>query len=155
MVTCQELQDLNFGKLNTAVTQWKQMLDKLVLLADGGDGGVNAADFERKAAAADWKGDNATVTKEFTTTTARQFDDMVTEARSIHKILQEAATNLKKNQDDLKAAIDKWAKQWIHIDGKGTAMYSGPPREVPGGPKEQPSQEVVDSAAAEIAKILD
>jgi hypothetical protein len=155
MVTCQELQDLNFGKLNTAVTQWKQMLDKLVLLADGGDGGINAADFERKATAADWKGDNATVTKEFTTTTARQFDDMVTEARSIHKILQEAATNLKKNQDDLKAAIDKWAKQWIYIDAKGAAMYSGPPREVEGGPKEQPSQEVVDSAAAEIAKILE
>ncbi|MEV6395770.1 hypothetical protein AB0M39_13480 [Streptomyces sp. NPDC051907] len=155
MVTCQELQDLNFSKLSTAVTQWQQMLDKLVTLADGGDGGVNAADLERKANGADWKGDNATVTKSFTTTTARQFDDMVTEARSIHKILQEAHTGLKKNQDDLKTAIAKWAKKYIYIDAKGSAMYSGPPREVEGGPKEQPSQEEVDAAAAEISKILE
>ncbi|MCX4823652.1 hypothetical protein OG883_28015 [Streptomyces sp. NBC_01142] len=155
MVTCQELQDLNLGKLNTAVTQWQQMLNKLVTLADGGDGGINAADLERKANAADWKGDNATVTKAFTTTTARQFDDVVTEARSIHKILQEAHTNLKKNQDDLKTTIDKWSKKNVYIDAKGGAMYAGPPREVEGGPKEQPSQEVVDTAAAEVGRILD
>ncbi|HET6357240.1 DUF6571 family protein [Streptomyces sp.] len=155
MVTCQELQELNLSKLNTAVTQWKQMLDKLVILADGGDGGINAADLERKANAADWKGDNATVTKAFTTTTARQFDDMVTEARSIHKILEEAHTNLKKHQEDLKTTIDTWAKKYVYIDEKGTAMYSGPQREVPGGPKEQTSQEEVDQAAREVGRILE
>ncbi|MFK4224221.1 DUF6571 family protein [Streptomyces sp. NPDC019890] len=155
MVTCQELQDLNLTKLNTAVTQWKQMLDKLVTLADGGDGGINAADLERKANAADWKGDNATVTKEFTTTTARQFDDMVTEARSIHKILEEAHANLKKHKEDLKTTIDTWAKKNVYIDDKGSAMYSGPQREVPGGPKEQTSQEEVDQAAREVGRILE
>ncbi|MFJ1745384.1 DUF6571 family protein [Streptomyces sp. NPDC088116] len=155
MVTCQELQDLNLSKLNTAVEQWKQMLDKLVLLADGGDGEVNAADLERKANAADWKGDNAAVTKEFTTTTARQFDDMVTEARSIHKIIQEAHRDLKKHKDDLRTTIDAWAKKNVYIDEKGGARYGGPPREVEGGPKEQTSQEEVDRAAREVARILE
>lgn len=155
MVTCQELQDLNLSKLNTAVTQWQQMLNKLVTLADGGDGGINAADLERKANAADWKGDNATVTKQFTTTTARQFDDMVTEARSIHKILEEAHANLKKHKEDLKTTIDTWAKKNVYIDDKGGAMYSGPQREVEGGPKEQTSQEEVDQAAREVGRILE
>lgn len=154
MVTCQELQDLHLGALNTAVTQWGEMLGKLVDLADNGDGGIDAASLERKANAAEWKGANASVTKEFTTTTARQFDDMVTEARSIHQILQETHTDLKKHKEDLRTTIDAWAKQQIYIDAKGVARYSGPPGGEAGG-GERPSQEDVDRAAREVAAILE
>ncbi|MFD9217910.1 hypothetical protein ACFVY9_33420 [Streptomyces sp. NPDC059544] len=134
MVTYQELHDLNLSKLNTAVTQWQQMLNKLIILADGGDGGVNASDLEKKANAADWKGDSATVTRKFTTTTARQFEDMVTEARSIHSILQDAHTNLKKHKEDLGTTVSTWATKSIYINSNGNAQYSGPPREVEGAP---------------------
>lgn len=155
MVTCWELQDLNLGKLNTAVTQWQQMLNKLITLADGGDGGINAADLERKANAADWKGDNAAVTKAFTTATARQFDDMVTEARSIHKILQEAHSDLKKHKEDMRTTIDKWSKRHIYINEKGGASSALPPSAVSGNAKlEPPTQEEVDTAAAEVGRIL-
>lgn len=155
MVTCQELQDLRLGKLNTAVTQWQQMLNKLIKLADGGDGGINAADLERKANAADWQGDNATVSKAFTTKTARQFDDIVTEARSIHKILQDAHTDLKRHKEDLRTTIDKWSKRHIYINEKGGAVSALPPSAVTGNSKlEPPTQEEVDTAAAEVGTIL-
>ncbi|MCX4511360.1 hypothetical protein OHA27_13795 [Streptomyces sp. NBC_01619] len=153
MVTYQELHDLNLSKLNTAVTHWQQMLSKLVILADGGDGGVNAADLEKRANAADWKGDSATVTKKFTTTTARQFDDMVTEARSIHSILQDAHTNLKKHKEDLGTAVSTWAKKNIYINSNGNAQYAGPPREVEGAPP-PPTQEELDSAQRDIDRIM-
>lgn len=155
MVTCQELQDLRLGKLNTAVTQWQQMLNKLIKLADGGDGGINAADLERKANAADWQGDNATVSKAFTTKTARQFDDIVTEARSIHKILQDAHTDLKRHKEDLRTTIDKWSKKNVYINEKGVASSAAPPGAVAGNAKiETPTQEDVDTAAAEVGTIL-
>ncbi|MFI1940570.1 hypothetical protein ACH44C_25890 [Streptomyces purpureus] len=153
MVTFQELQDLNLSKLNTAVTQWQQMLNKLVILAEGGDGGINAADLEKKANAADWKGDSATVTKQFTTTTARQFDDMVTEARSVHSILQDAHTDLKKQKDDLSTAVATWAKKNIYINANGNAQYSGPTREVEGAPP-PPTQEELDGAQRDIDRIV-
>jgi hypothetical protein len=121
MVTYQELYDLNLSKLSTAVTHWRQMLDKLVVLADGGDGEVNAADLERKANAAEWKGDNATVSKRFTTTTARQFDDMVTEARSIHSVLRDAHASLTKHRGDLRAAVAEWYKKEVYFDSRGKA----------------------------------
>ncbi|MFE9013716.1 hypothetical protein [Streptomyces cyaneofuscatus] len=75
MVTFQELNDLRLGKLQAAVTDWQAMIDKLVKVADGGGGAVSAADMDRKAKAADWKGQNATVTKDFVTVTAREFGD--------------------------------------------------------------------------------
>lgn len=152
MVSCQELQDLNLSTLNTATVQWRQMLAKLVTLADGADGGTSAAALERRAAGADWKGDNATVTKEFTTRTAREFDDMVTEARSIHAVLRDAHTELRKHQSDLRAAIDRWAKRNVRIEGTGTVRSALGPTERDRQP--QPTQEDIDTAAAEIAAIL-
>ncbi|MGS2589745.1 DUF6571 family protein [Streptomyces hebeiensis] len=160
MVSYQELRDLRLGKLDTAVTEWQEMVRKLVTLAEGGDGGVSAADLERKANAADWKGDNATVTKAFTTTTARQFGDMLTEARSVHTILDDAHSALKKHKDDLTAAVDKWARKNVHVNAKGTVV-SAVPLGVRDGDStltagtEPPSQEDIDTAAAEIATILE
>ncbi|MFD5116684.1 hypothetical protein ACFWNG_30955 [Streptomyces sp. NPDC058391] len=156
MVTCQELQDLSLGRLQTAVTQWEQMVRKLTTLAEGGDGGINAADLERKAKTADWRGDNATVTKAFTTTTARQFDDILTEARSVHTILQGAHTALKKHKEDLLTTIARWSKKNIYINEKGAAVSAMPSGAAAGNAKlEAPTQEEVNMAAKEVAKILE
>ncbi|MEV4684776.1 DUF6571 family protein [Streptomyces kurssanovii] len=152
MVTYQELYELNLTKLSTAVTHWRQMLDKVVILADGGDGEVNAADLERRANAADWKGDNATVSKKFTTTTARQFDDMVTEARSIHSILRDAHASLTKHRGDLRAAVAEWSKKQVYFNSKGKAERFSLV-EKPVGPLPPADQDMV-TAQADIDRIL-
>ncbi|MFV2118731.1 hypothetical protein ACE14D_09885 [Streptomyces sp. Act-28] len=154
MVTLQELQDLRLGRLGTAVSHWEQMVRKLTALAQGGDGGVNAADFAAKAKAADWKGDNATVTKAFTTKTAAQFTDILTEARSIHAVLRDAHMALAGQQRALKAAVDRWRGENITFDGQGRAH-----RVVRHADNSSPDQEVaperLQTAAGEIASIVE
>ncbi|MCP9987766.1 hypothetical protein LUX01_14795 [Streptomyces sudanensis] len=121
MVTWQELRDLRLGKLGTAVTQWEEMVRKLTSLAQGGDGGANAADFAAKAGSADWKGDNATVTKAFTLKTAQQFTDMLTEARSIHSVLRDAHATLAANQRALEDVVRRWHSLSVGWDAQGRA----------------------------------
>lgn len=155
MVTFEELSDLRLGKLQAAVTDWKTMVDKLVKIADGGDGGTSAASLEKKAKAANWKGRNATVTKGFVTTTAREFDDAVTAARSVHTILSGAHGKLKKCKEDLTTAVDNAAKKNIYINDKGSAVASVPPPHVAGDAKiKEPTQAELDAAAGEISGIL-
>ncbi|MEU4684820.1 DUF6571 family protein [Streptomyces xinghaiensis] len=155
MMTPQQLSDLHLGKLGTAASEWRVMVGKLEKLAGGGDGGISAADLRRKAEAADWQGDNATVTRKFVGVTARQFDDILTEARSVQKVLLDAHTRLKKHKADMSEAITRWAKQNIYINDKGGAVPAVPPPAVAGEAKvEPPTQAELDSAAAEIGRIL-
>ncbi|MER7830983.1 hypothetical protein [Streptomyces sp. NPDC095602] len=154
MVNLQELQDLRLGKLGTAVSHWEQTVRKLTALAHGDDGGVNAADFAAKARAADWKGDNATVTKAFTTKTAAQFTDILTEARSIHAVLRDAHTALAGQQRALKAAVDRWRGEKIHFDIQGRAH--GVARHADNSSSVEPvPPERLQVAATEIAAILE
>ncbi|MBT2506957.1 hypothetical protein J7I98_13865 [Streptomyces sp. ISL-98] len=148
--------DLRLGKLKAAVTDWEQMVGKLRALATGGGGGINAADLKAKAEAADWSGANATVTKGFVAKTASEFNDVVTEARSVHKILQESHAAFKKHQEELKTTVDRWAKRNVYINDKGGAVSAAPPGAVAGNAKtEAPTQEDVDAAAAEVGRILE
>ncbi|MFE0640741.1 hypothetical protein ACFW2Y_03815 [Streptomyces sp. NPDC058877] len=59
-----------------------------------------------KADKSTWRGENASVTKEFVTKTAKEFGDAVTEAESVRDLLQDAHQLLKSAQDDLKATYD-------------------------------------------------
>ncbi|MFJ6994983.1 MULTISPECIES: hypothetical protein [unclassified Streptomyces] len=154
MVNLQELQDLRLGKLGTAVSHWEQTVRKLTALAHGDDGGVNAADFAAKARAADWKGDNATVTKAFTTKTAAQFTDILTEARSIHAVLRDAHTALAGQQRALKAAVDRWRGENITFDGQGRA-HRVIRHADNSTPDEAVAPERLQAAAAEIASIVE
>ncbi|MFI2227315.1 hypothetical protein [Streptomyces fradiae] len=154
MVTLQELRDLRLGKLGTAVSHWEQMVRKLTALAQGGDGGANAADFAAKAKAADWKGDNATVTKAFTTKTAQQFTDILTEARSIHAVLRDAHTALAGHQRSLTSAVDRWHAEKISFDSGGRA-YGGSRHADNSATAEHVPPERLQAAATEIAAILE
>ncbi|MEK8144307.1 hypothetical protein NKH18_28080 [Streptomyces sp. M10(2022)] len=78
---------------------------------------------------AEWQGLNAGVTRQFVAKTAAEFSDVVTEARSVHQILQDSYTDLKKHQEDLQTTVDRWAKRNVHINDKGGAVSS-----VPSGP---------------------
>ncbi|MGW6637263.1 hypothetical protein [Streptomyces cyaneofuscatus] len=155
MVTFQELNDLRLGKLQAAVTDWQAMIDKLVKVADGGGGAVSAADMDRKAKAADWKGQNATVTKDFVTVTAREFGDVVTVARSVHTILTGAHSKLTEHKSDLADAVSRAAKKNIYVNDKGMVNAAVPSPQAAGNAKiEPPTQAEIDAVAREISTIL-
>ncbi|NDZ67542.1 DUF6571 family protein [Streptomyces cyaneofuscatus] len=155
MVTFQELNDLRLGKLQAAVTDWQAMIDKLVKVADGGGGAVSAADMDRKAKAADWKGQNATVTKDFVTVSAREFGDVVTVARSVHTILSGAHSKLTKHKSDLADAVSRAAKKNIYVNDKGMVNAAVPSPQAAGNAKiEPPTQAEIDAVAREISTIL-
>lgn len=155
MVTFQELNDLRLGKLQAAVADWQAMVDKLVKVADGGNGEVSAADLGSKAKAAEWKGQNATVTKDFVTVTAREFDDVVTVARSVHTILSGAHSKLTKHKSDLADAVGRAAKKNIYVNEKGMVNAAVPSPQAAGSAKiEPPTQAEIDAVAKEISTIL-
>lgn len=136
MVTFQELNDLRLGKLQAAVTDWQAMIDKLVKVADGGGGAVSAADMDRKAKAADWKGQNATVTKDFVTVTAREFGDVVTVARSVHTILSGAHSKPTKHKSNLADAESRAAKKNIYVNDKAMVDAAIPSPQAAGNAKQ-------------------
>ncbi|MCX2969690.1 MULTISPECIES: hypothetical protein [Streptomyces] len=152
MVTFQELNDLRLGKLKSAVTDWSEMAEKLTRLADGEDGGTSAAGLSKRAKAADWKGHNATVTKGFVTTTAAEFDDVVTAAKSVHTILSGAHEAFTRHQRELGEAVDRAARKNIHITPAGEVMAAFC---APGTAQDAtPTQAELDGAAKEIGDIL-
>ncbi|MFD6275945.1 hypothetical protein ACFWFI_10275 [Streptomyces sp. NPDC060209] len=159
MLKVSELLNLRLGKLQSAVADWGQMVSKLQSLATGegsaGTGGVNASELRVQAENADWEGQNASVTRQFVTKTAAEFTDVVTEARSVHKILQDSHDDLKKHKEDLQTTVDRWAKRNVHINENGGAVSSVPSGAAAGTAKIEPaSQDEVDAAAAEVGRIL-
>ncbi|WP_326697360.1 hypothetical protein OG909_08485 [Streptomyces sp. NBC_01754] len=97
MPTFEQLLTARLGPLDTAVTQWTEMIGKLTSPLQ-----TDASAMKSKADKSSWKGENATVTKEFVTKTAKEFGDAVTEAESVRDLLKDAHTLFKTAQDDLK-----------------------------------------------------
>ncbi|MER5475456.1 DUF6571 family protein [Streptomyces sp. NPDC002734] len=154
-LTVEELRHLRLGTLNEAVTNWRVMADKLNKLATGGSGDVSARDLESKAKAADWEGVNATVSREFVTKTAKQFEDAAAEAKDVLGILSDLASQMAKHKESLETAISELRGQHILVLGDGTIVNSGPK----GPPKEhlgtaKVSQESLEAAKARITRIL-
>ncbi|MGW4699572.1 DUF6571 family protein [Streptomyces sp. NPDC004285] len=100
MPTFDQLLNAKLGPMDTAATQWTEMIAKLTRLR------TDASAMTSKADKSTWRGENASVTKEFVTKTAKEFGDAVTEATSVRDLLQDAHTLLKSAQDDLKATYD-------------------------------------------------
>ncbi len=100
MPTFEQLLNAKLGPLNTAATQWTEMIAKLARLK------TDASAMKSKAGKSSWEGENASVTKEFVTKTAKEFSDAVTEAESVRDLIQDAYTLLKSAQDDLKATYE-------------------------------------------------
>lgn len=100
MPTFEQLLNARFGPLDTAVTQWTEMITKLTELQ------TDAKAMKTKADKSTWKGENATVTKEFVTKTAKEFSDAVIEATSVRDLLKDAHALLKAAQRDLKDAYE-------------------------------------------------
>lgn len=100
MPTFEQLLNAKLGPLDTAATEWTEMITKLAQLQ------TDARAMQTKADKATWKGENARVTKEFVTKTAKEFTDAVTEAESVRDLLKDAHTLLTTAQSDLKAAYE-------------------------------------------------
>ncbi|MEU1708255.1 hypothetical protein ABZ478_23245 [Streptomyces sp. NPDC005706] len=155
-LTVQELTDLRLGTLKTAVDDWKTMTGRLEKLTTGGAGDVSASDLEKKANTADWKGVNATVSREFVAKTAKQFADAAAEAKSVLGLLRDAHADLTGHKKDLSAAIDELAKKNIYVGGNGKVSSSVPSGAAAGDGKgiHQPGDEELDAARQRITRIL-
>jgi hypothetical protein len=99
--TFEQLLTARLAPLGTAVTQWTEMIGKLKSPLR-----TDAKAMKAKADKSSWKGENATVTKEFVTKTAKEFGDAVTEAESVRDLLKDAHALFKSAQDDLKYAYE-------------------------------------------------
>ncbi|MEU0101548.1 hypothetical protein [Streptomyces sp. NPDC006267] len=154
-MTAQELTDLRLGTLDTAVADWETMAKRLKTLSTGDGGGVNAKRLETEAKAADWQGLNATVTKEFVTKTAVEFQDVAGQATSVLGILRDAGAAFKKHKADLRTVIDDVAKQNIYINAKGGAVASVPSGAAAGtGDIHNPSDEELAVAERRVKRVL-
>lgn len=147
MVTYQQLTDLRLGKLSSAATAWEQTVQKMQKVTSGGGDGVSAHELQQKAQAADWTGQNATVTKEFVTKSAKEFDDVLTSATSVHNILSSAHTQFTKHKADAEAISSEAAKKNILVNTDGSVIAISPAPTAVGGDNQPPkaSQEQVDA----------
>ena len=157
MVTYQELIDLRLGKLSSASTAWEQTVQKMQKVTNGGGDGASAHELQQKAQAADWKGQNATVTQAFVTKSAREFDDVLTSAGSVHSILSSAHTQFTKHKADAEAISDEAAKKNILVNSNGTVTAVSPAPTAVGGDNQAPkaTQKEVDAYADRISKVVE
>ncbi|MFF8596858.1 hypothetical protein ACF061_36665 [Streptomyces sp. NPDC015220] len=95
-----DLVDVDLGKLDTAVSDWKKTVDNLKTLAEDARDGMQS-----KSNSAQWAGVNATVTREFITKTAKEISDLHTEAKSIHQVLSDGHAELVALQKQIKQAV--------------------------------------------------
>ncbi|MCX5013692.1 hypothetical protein OG765_22250 [Streptomyces sp. NBC_00555] len=104
MLTYENVMHAPLDKLQTAVTDWKAMVDKLDELAEVARNGMKV-----KADKAEWNGVTASVGREFVAKTAKEFEDAAKEAKGVHQILSDAHTTIKTARDALKKAVDEEA----------------------------------------------
>ncbi|WP_328925946.1 hypothetical protein OG429_15705 [Streptomyces sp. NBC_00190] len=104
MLTYENVMNAPLDKLQTAVTDWKALVDKLDELAEAARNGMKA-----KADKAEWSGVTASVGRGFVDKTAKEFEDAAKEAKGVHQLLSDGHTTIKTARDALKKAADEEA----------------------------------------------
>ncbi|MFF4400519.1 hypothetical protein [Streptomyces sp. NPDC001480] len=151
MVTFDDALNVRLGSLQDAVDDWSETVKKLQTLQETAENGM-----QRKAEKADWKGENAGVTKPFVKKTAKEFGDAAKEAESIRNILRDAHTEFKAAKEKLQAIVKAAPDQGIRIDPDGTVSYLIHPDRRPkdyDGP--DPDQKDFDRVRSEIKAAVD
>ncbi|UNZ19593.1 hypothetical protein [Streptomyces sp. 891-h] len=161
-MTVAQLRDLRLGKLHTAITDWKELVERLRDLHDGsGEGGAakegptTAAHFQSAVAKADWTGQNALVTQQFVGKTARQFGELRREAEDVLGLLKSARKAFLDHKSDLEKIVEDVAKDniYIHDDGSGTGEV--PPPMVAGDADIKPPTEAqIRAAEKRVERVL-
>ncbi|MCX4969670.1 hypothetical protein OHA98_33935 [Streptomyces sp. NBC_00654] len=122
MLKYADIVDAPIGKLQTAVTDWTEMVTKLDKLATDANDGMKA-----KADKAEWEGENAGITKAFIAKTAKEFKDAAAEAKGVKLILEDAHTAIRKAKDDLVNIRDVEGREaGIHVDAQGKVTARHP-----------------------------
>lgn len=118
MVAFDDLLHARLGSMQDAVNDWTETVKKLKTLQEKAEKGM-----QHKAEKADWKGQNAGITRPFIKKTAKEFSDAAKEAESIRNILRDAHHEFKSAKDKLKKIVDDAPGQGIRIDPDGTVSY--------------------------------
>ncbi|MGI5352110.1 hypothetical protein ACQEU8_28550 [Streptomyces sp. CA-250714] len=162
-MTVAQLRDLRLGKLDTAITDWTELVERLRNLRDGsGEGGAGkdapattALDFQSAVTKADWKGENAEATGRFVTKTARQFGELLEEAQDVLGLLKSAHKAFTDHKSDLEKIVTEVAKDNIYINDKGGGTASVPPPAVAGDADiKPPTQAQIDAAEKRVERVL-
>ncbi|NUV65038.1 hypothetical protein [Streptomyces sp. CAI-85] len=109
-----DLVEVDLGKLGTAVSDWKNAVDKLKTAAENARKGMQA-----KSDKARWAGVNATVTRGFVSSTTKEIADLHTEANSIYQVLDDAHTELAALQKRIRTADAEVRKWGISVQDYG------------------------------------
>ncbi|MER5412568.1 hypothetical protein [Streptomyces virginiae] len=100
--TWTDLITLDLAKVNEAATEWKTAAEELAKLH-----GTVRDGLVKKSESARWEGANATVTREFVRSAAKEVADLQREAKSIHAVLADAHEELTRIQKQAKALADE------------------------------------------------
>ena len=100
----------NFAKLGDAIADWESMAKRLEAL--GNDAREN---LKAKSDKANWRGVNATVTREFVDKTVGEFEDAYTQASSTAKILSDTRSELIEYRTQLNDAIERGLKRNLTV----------------------------------------
>ncbi|MEV7582785.1 hypothetical protein [Streptomyces erythrochromogenes] len=112
--TWTDLITLDLARLNDAATEWKTAAEGLAELHTTVRDGL-----VKKSEAAQWEGANASVTREFVRSAAKEVDDLRREAKSIHAVLADAHEELTR--------IQKQAKDLAEEASQGSPVDEGEP----------------------------
>jgi hypothetical protein len=108
----------NFSQLGEAITDWEQMVKKLAdLKKDAED------NLKKKADKADWKGANASVSRQFIAKTVAEFTDAHTQAKSIARILRDTRGELVSYRTQLNDVISRASKQHLSVFDTGQGSF--------------------------------
>ncbi|MBT3154892.1 hypothetical protein HTV45_29160 [Streptomyces sp. CHD11] len=129
-ITYDDLMQVDLGKLNTAVSDWKKVVGNLKQLeTDARDG------LKKKSDRARWEGLNAGVTREFVNKTAKEFGDLHLEANSIFQVLDDAHRELEALQKGVRQLTDeaKGKGYTVRDNADGTVSVGVQPTSGAGG----------------------
>ncbi|MET9861342.1 hypothetical protein ABZY93_18870 [Streptomyces smyrnaeus] len=133
-----------FTSLGDAVSDWRQMRDKLDTLAADA-----RSQLRNRAKKADWAGVNSDVTRPFIDKTVGEIEDAHTQAESIYNILKDTCAELTRYRDSLEFKIAE--ADWQHIRVKDTGNGSFEVRAKDGANVPQPT---LDRFRDDIADLL-
>ncbi|MFE4262348.1 hypothetical protein [Streptomyces sp. NPDC056883] len=114
MLTYENVMDAPLGPLQTAITDWAEMVRKLDELAESARSGMKAASDK-----AQWSGVTAGVARSLVDKTAKEFDDAAREAKGIHLLLTDGHATLKAVREQINKLVADAPAAGFRIDDTG------------------------------------
>ncbi|MDT0308628.1 hypothetical protein RM780_16915 [Streptomyces sp. DSM 44917] len=123
-IAFRQLSSLRLGSLEEAVRQWAQVRDSFEDMA-----GRAQRDMVGAAEGAEWRGENASVTRPFIATTSRKYRFGFEQARAIHSLLQDLWSTLRESRGALESVVAEAGGRRVRVDAEGVARTMDPPHQ--------------------------